>query len=86
MYIRKTNNKTHTRYTNEEKEKIVLLYLTYKMGPAQIVRKFDLSDTSTLYRWVKNYKKYGHIIETREEQLSLIILVRDVLKSILKNL
>ena len=22
MYIRKTNNKTHTRYTNEEKEKI----------------------------------------------------------------
>lgn len=65
MYIRKTNNKTHTRYTNEEKEKIVLLYLNYKMGPTQIVREFDLSDTNTLYRWVKNYKKYGHITETR---------------------
>ena len=22
MYIKKTNNKTHTKYTNEEKEKI----------------------------------------------------------------
>lgn len=65
MYIRKSSNKTHIKYTNEEKEKIVLLYLNYKMGPTQIVRKFDLSDIKTLYRWVKNYKKYGHVIETR---------------------
>ena len=65
MYIRKSNNKIHTKYTNEEKEKIVLLYLNHEMGPTQIVRQFDLADRGTLYGWVKNYKKNGHIIETR---------------------
>ena len=65
MYVRKTNNKTHTKYTNEEKEKIVLLYLNYEMGPNQIFREFDLPDLKTLYRWVRIYKKYGRIIETR---------------------
>ena len=65
MYIKKTNNKTHTKYTNEEKEKIVLLYLNHEMGPTQIVQRFDLADRGTLYGWVKNYKKNGCIIETR---------------------
>ena len=65
MYIRKSNNKIHTKYTNEEKEKIVLLYLNHEMGPTQIVRQFDLADRRTLYGWVKNYKKNGCIIETR---------------------
>lgn len=65
MYVRKTNNKTHTKYTNEEKEKIVLLYLNYEMGPSQIIREFDLPGFNTLYRWVGTYKKYGCIIETR---------------------
>ena len=65
MYVRKTNNKTHTKYTNEEKEKIVLLYLNYEMRPNQIVRQFDLANSKVLYRWVRIYKKYGRIIETR---------------------
>lgn len=65
MYIRKSNNKIHTKYTNEEKEKIVLLYLNHKMGPSQIIKEFDLSNFNILYRWVKNYKKNGCIIETR---------------------
>ena len=65
MYIRKSNNKIHTKYTNEEKEKIVLLYLNHEMGSTQIVRQFDLADRGTLYGWVKNYKKNGCIIETR---------------------
>ena len=65
MYIRKSNNKIHTKYTNEEKEKIVLLYLNHEMGTMQIVREFNLSCNKVLYRWVKIYKKYGHIIETR---------------------
>ncbi len=65
MYIRKSNNKIHTKYTNEEKEKIVLLYLKREIGPTQIVRQFDLADPCVLYGWVKIYKKYGRIIETR---------------------
>ena len=65
MYIRKTNNKIHTKYTNEEKEKIVLLYLNHQMGVRQIVREFKLYSDQALYRWVKIYKKFGHIIETR---------------------
>ena len=65
MYIRKSNNKTHTKYTNEEKEKIVLLYLNYEMGANQIVRQFDLGQRKKLYEWVKIYRKYGCIIETR---------------------
>ena len=65
MYIRKSNNKIHTKYTNEEKEKIVHLYLNGEMRPSQIVRQFDLSNEGILYGWVKIYKQYGRIIETR---------------------
>lgn len=65
MYIRKSNNKIHTKYTNEEKEKIVLLYLNHEMGVRKIVREFKLYSDQAVYRWVKIYKKYGHIIETR---------------------
>ena len=65
MYIRKSNNKIHAKYTNEEKEKIVLLYLNNQMGVRQIVREFKLYSEKAVYRWVKIYKKYGHIIETR---------------------
>ena len=65
MYIRKSDYKTHIKYTNEEKEKIVLLYLNHQMGVRQIVREFKLYGDQALYRWVKIYKKYGSIIETR---------------------
>ena len=65
MYIRKSDYKTHIKYTNEEKEKIVLLYLNHQMGVRQIVREFKLYSDQALYRWVKIYKKYGNIIETR---------------------
>lgn len=65
MYIKKTNNKTHKKYTNEEKEKIVLLYLNHEMSTTQIIRQFELGNRSKLYGWVKMYQKYGCIIDTR---------------------
>lgn len=71
MYIRKTNNTMHTKYTNEEKEKIVLLYLNHEMSPSSIVKKFDLSDFNTLYRWTKQYKEFGKIFETRGKTTKL---------------
>ena len=71
MYIRKSDYKTHIKYTNEEKEKIVLLYLNHQMGVRQIVREFKLYGDQALYRWVKIYKKYGSIIETRGKATKL---------------
>ena len=71
MYIRKSNNKIHAKHTYEEKEKIVLLYLNHQMGVRQIVREFKLYSDQALYRWVKIYKKYGHIIETRGKATKL---------------
>ena len=72
MYIRKSNNKIHAKYTSEEKEKIVLLYLNHQMGVRQIVREFKLYSDQAVYRWVKIYKKYendrqcnGSITKTR---------------------
>lgn len=65
MYIKKTNNKTHTKYTNEEKEKIVLLYLNHEMGLSQILSEYDIASDSVFYRWIKNYKKNGCIIDGR---------------------
>ena len=65
MYIKKTNNKTHTKYTNEEKEKIVLLYLNHEIGFSQILREYDIASESVFCRWIKNYKKNGCIIDGR---------------------
>ena len=65
MYIRKTNNKTHKKYTIEEKNQIVLLYLDRHMGSNQIVRKYDLAHMNVLLRWVKQHKKYGTCIDGR---------------------
>ena len=72
MYIKKTNNKTHTKYTNEEKEKIVLLYLNHEMGLTQILREYDIASDSVFYRWVKNYRKNGCITDCRGKATKFI--------------
>ena len=55
----------HKVYTTEEKIQIVLLYLDRHMGVTQIVRDFDLANDGVLYRWVKQYKETGTLIEKR---------------------
>jgi transposase-like protein len=72
MYIKKTNNKTHTKYTNEEKEKIVLLYLNHEMGLTRILREYDIASDSVFYRWVKNYRKNGCITDGRGKATKFI--------------
>lgn len=61
--MRKT--KKHKVYTTEEKIQIVLLYLDRHMGVRQIVREYDLSNHTVLYRWVKQYNETGTIVEMR---------------------
>ena len=65
MYIRKTNNKTHKKYTIEEKNQIVLLYLDHHMGMVEMVRTYDIASKSTLLRWINQYRQYGTCIDER---------------------
>lgn len=65
MYIRKTNRKTHKKYSIEEKNQIVLLYLDRHMGLMEIVRQYDLANGNVLLRWAKQYREYGTCIEKR---------------------
>lgn len=65
MYIRKSNYKTHKRYTIEEKNQIVLLYLDHHMSAIQIVRAYDLAQEITLHRWVKQYREHGTCVDNR---------------------
>ncbi|MDY6141271.1 MAG: transposase [Bacilli bacterium] len=65
MYIRKTNRTTHKKYSIDEKNQIVLLYLDRHMGVAEIVRRYDISKDTTLYRWVNQYKQYGTCVDNR---------------------
>ena len=55
----------HKVYTSEEKIQIALIYLDHHMGANQIVREYDLANRDVLYRWVKQYKETGTIIEKR---------------------
>lgn len=71
MYIRKTNHKIRPTRTPDEKEKIVLLYLNHEMGVRQIVREFNLCHNNMLYRWVRQYKKFGNCLETRGKATKL---------------
>ena len=65
MYIKKSNYKFHPKYTTKEKEEIALLYINNEMGATQIVKEFNLANNNVLYRWVKQYKEFGKIFETR---------------------
>ena len=65
MYIRKTNNKTHKKYSIEEKNQIVLLYLDRHMGREELIRIYDIASKSTLHRWINQYRKYGTCIDER---------------------
>ena len=55
----------HKVYTIEEKNQIVLLYLDHHMGVTQIVREFDLGSDSVLYRWIKQYRETGTVVDGR---------------------
>ena len=49
----------------KKKKKIVLLYLKHEMGLIQILREYDIASKSVFYRWIKNYKKNGCIVDGR---------------------
>ena len=65
MYIRKTNNKTHKKYTIEEKNQIVQLYFDRHMGFNEILRAYSIGHNSDLQKWIKQYKTYGTCVDRR---------------------
>lgn len=71
MYIRKTNNKTHKKYTIEEKNQIVLLYLDRHMGLKEILRAYSIGHDSDLRKWIKQYKTYGTCVDRRGKETKL---------------
>ena len=73
MYIQKNIYKSHTKYSIEEKEKLVLMYLNGEMSANEIVDKFDLASTSGFHTWVRTYKKYGCLKDNRGKATKLDI-------------
>ena len=61
--MRKT--KKHKVYSIEEKNQIVLLYLDNHIGVTQLIREYDLASDSVLYRWVKQYRECGTVVDGR---------------------
>ena len=62
MYVGKRKNK---RWTIEEKNEIVLLYLDQHMSRAQILREFNISNDSIFQQWIDQYRKYGTCVDNR---------------------
>lgn len=62
MYIPKNKTK---RWSIQEKNEIVLLYLDQHMGRAQIMREFNIPTSSMLQRWIKQYQLFGTCVDNR---------------------
>jgi transposase-like protein len=57
--------KKHKQYTIEEKNQIVLLYFNKHMGQTEIIRTYEIANSSIFRRWVKQYKEFGTCVDNR---------------------
>ena len=62
MYQGKRKNK---KWTIQEKNQIVLLYLDHHMSSTQITNEFNLPHRRMLHSWVEQYRKYGTCVDNR---------------------
>ena len=53
------------KFTIQEKNEIVLLYLDGHMGRTQILREFNIASDSIFHRWIKQYEKFGTCVDNR---------------------
>ena len=65
MEYSESGRKIHHKYTIEEKNKIVLLYLDKHMSALQIAREYDLSHPDVVWKWAKQYQEYGTCVDNR---------------------
>ena len=62
MYQGKRKNK---KWTIQEKNEIVLLYLDGHMGWTEILRTFSIPGNRMLQRWIEQYRKNGTCVDNR---------------------
>lgn len=62
MYQGKRKNK---KWTIQEKNEIVLLYLDGHMGWSEILRTFNIPSDRMLQRWIEQYRKFGTCVDNR---------------------
>ena len=62
MYQGKRKNK---RWTIQEKNEIVLLYLDGHMGRTEILNAFNIKGDAIFHKWIEQYRKYGTCIDNR---------------------
>ena len=60
MYQGKRKNK---RWTIEEKNEIVFLYLDGHMGRTEILRTFDIKSDAIFHKWVEQYRQFGTCVD-----------------------
>lgn len=62
MYVGKRKYK---RWTIQEKNEIVLLYLDHHMSRSQLLREFDIPSDSIFQRWIDQYRQFGTCVDNR---------------------
>ena len=62
MYQGKRKNK---KWTIQEKNEIVLLYLDGHMGWNEILRTFNIPGDGMLQKWIEQYRKFGTCVDNR---------------------
>lgn len=62
MYQAKKKTK---KWTIQEKNEIVLLYLDQHMGRSEILKTFNIASDSILHRWIEQYRKFGTCVDNR---------------------
>ena len=61
--MRKT--KKYRVFSIEEKNQIVLLYFDRHMSRKEILREYNISNSSVLHLWIEQYKTHGTCIDRR---------------------
>lgn len=62
MYQGKRKNK---KWSIQEKNEIVLLYLDQHMGWSEILRTFNIPSDHMLQIWIEQYRKFGTCVDNR---------------------
>lgn len=57
--------KHYTKYSIEEKNAIVLLYLDKHIRAVNIVEMYNIGHKRILYNWVRQYKEFGTTVDNR---------------------
>lgn len=60
----------HKVYSIEEKNKIVQRYLSGEIRTSDCIREYDIANKSVFYRWERQYKKFGTVVDYRGKNKS----------------